>query len=310
MNFNFVDTSKMHLVPKGEEVKTIIEAHNVGSKKYQAKRTKGYADPNLMGSPVVVVNDRIQVVDGTAYEMIFEPIDLRSSTNNTMMMLDVTGGITFHQHAPGTETIFSELPATAEQYIKMLRFTGGLAISNDWKKYNHYYLVTNVLNKAFTGWRNRRATLAYSLMENMSSAINVAAEATVAQTINKACGLLHKDLENDGYADLDNAEYVITCRTTDKPAIKEALAAQYHFANTNNKKVEFNFKGIGGTNRISEGIFYISLPGEENQLPEWEDYNARPPQGDEKKLGTDHVWTGAYNIVIGNENQHRRCSLS
>jgi hypothetical protein len=46
------------------------------------------------------------------------------------------------------------------------------------------------------------------------------------------------------------------------------------------------------------------------QRGEWEDLNTREPQRNELKLGADHVWTGAYNGVIGETKQFRRCALT
>jgi len=64
------------------------------------------------------------------------------------------------------------------------------------------------------------------------------------------------------------------------------------------------------TGKLVNTSYYVSLAGFKNKRGEWEDLNAREAQRDEQHLGAVHVWTGAYNGVIGLAAQHRRCSLS
>jgi hypothetical protein len=80
--------------------------------------------------------------------------------------------------------------------------------------------------------------------------------------------------------------------------------------NTNNNQIVFNVNALVTTVKLANTSYYISLPGVKNLRGEWEDLNARPAQRSELKLGADHIWTGAYNGVIAESKQHRRCALS
>lgn len=268
-------------------------------------------DSNLMQAiPIsLVMSDTIKSPD-RGYELLFDEIDMRQSTNNTFDLVGVSGGVTFYQQAPGEEAKLSRIPSSALAAVSMLRFTGGFNILDDWLRFNQYYKIDQLAADTVRRWYDKRATIFYGLLAALSSAINQAFATDDATTINNACVQILLDLAAAGYVVDENSQFVITCNPAQRQRIFKALAASFMAPNSNVNQITYNISTVISTTKIANTTYYVSLPGVKNQRGEWEDLNARPPQRSEIILGAAHVWTGGYNGAIGEPKQHRRCALS
>lgn len=274
------------------------------------KMTTG--DPNLMpGQPPIalVTSDSIKVPD-RGYEVIFDEVDMRASNNDTFEMLDVTGGVTFYQVSAGEEAKISKVPKSAKTLVPFLRFLGGINILDDWLRFNKFYLIDQLFSDTIRRWWNNKATIFYGLLAALSNSINEAFATDDVTTINNACSQILVDLHDAGYPVDENSQFVITCNPKTRGRIYKALAASFSLPNLNNSQIMYNISAVVSTTKIANTSYYVSLPGDKNMRGEWEDLNMRLPQRDEVKLGATHVWTGAYNGIIGEPKQHRRCSLA
>jgi hypothetical protein len=298
------------------EIKTaIIEAFSSHVKKQaalplRAEKMRG-ADANLMANiPIVEVVSNPGAVGEAdrGYELIFPEVDMRSVRSSSFKMLNILGGVTYHQQKAGDEAKLSKMPNTSAASVEMLRFTGGLPILDDWIRNNEVYLIDELFADADLGWWDKKATLFYGLLIALDASINVAFDTDISTTINKACASILGDMKN--MKTPGPKRFVITCREVDRFKIAKALAAAFINANDNTNEIVYNIQAVLPTTYITESAFYISLPGSQNKRGEWEDFNARPAQRNELILGSDQVWTGAYNGIIGNKKQHRRCALS
>lgn len=268
-------------------------------------------DANLMGQiPVVLVmSDTIKTPD-RGYELLFDEVDMRQSQSNTFDVLDVSGGVTFYQQAAGEEAKLSKIPATAKTQVALIRYIGGFPILDDWLRFNQYYKIDQLTADTMRKWYTQKATIMYGLLAALSSGINETFATDDVTTINNACSSILTNLEAAGYAVDENAQFVITCNPSLRARIFKAIASTFINPNTNNNQIVYNISTVVSTTKIVNTSYYVSLPGGKNLRGEWEDLNARPPQRNELKLGADHVWTGAYNGIIGESKQHRRCALS
>jgi hypothetical protein len=304
---------------KGKDVKTIKEeivaafSQVIGNQARQPLRTEKMrgADPNLAATiPIVEVVSDAGVVGQAdrGYELIFPEVNMRTVRSSSFKVLDIVGGITFYQQKPGQEAKLSKLGTTSAASVEMLRFTGGLAILDDWIRNNEIYLIDDLFQDADLGWWDKKAQLFYGLLIALDASINVAFDTDISTTINNACASILGDMKN--MKTPGPKRFVITCREIDRFKIAKALAAAFINANTNLNEIVYSIQAVNPTTYISEAAFYVSLPGGKNKRGEWEDFNARPAQRNEMVLGADQVWTGAYNGIIGNKKQHRRCALS
>lgn len=276
----------------------------------QGEKIRG-ADPNLMASiPIMeVISDPNAVAEpDRGYELIFKLVDMRGSRVKTFSVLDVLGGVTFYQQEPGEPAKLSPVPSSAKTDVGMLRFTGGIPILDDWLTYNEFYLIDQLMENTIIGWWDKKANLFYSLMIAMDASINVAFDTDISTTINNACASILNSMKTK--KNTGPKRFVITCRESDRFKIAKALSASFANANTNLNEIVYNIQAVVPTTYITEAKFYVSLPGLKNNRGEWEDFNARPAQRNELVLGADHVSTGAYNGIIGDKTQHRRCALS
>ena len=257
----------------------------------------------------LVMSDTIKSPD-RGYELLFDEIDMRSSTNNTFDLLGVSGGATFHQQAPGEEAKLSKIPTSALTAVSMLRFTGGFNIMDDWLRFNQYYKIDQLAADTVRRWYDKRASIFYGLLVALSSGINQAFATDDSTTINNACTQILLDLAAAGYPVDENSSFVITCNPALRMRIFKALAASFMAPNTNINQITFNISSVISTTKVANTTYYVSLPGYKSQRGEWEDLNARPPQRNELLLGAANVCTGGYNGIIGESKQHRRCALS
>lgn len=269
------------------------------------------ADPNLMGvTPVFLVRLEPDAPD-RGYEQIFRQFDMRASTNKTFEMRDIQGSVTFRQIEPGEAAELVRVPAATVTPVSGLRFIGGFVILDDWLRFNEYYKIDGMLADAEDSWWDEKATIFYGLMTSLSAGIDFAFDTSIAKTINTAIVDLISTLKTAGVRRVNsNSSFVITCNEADRYAILQALTATFGTPNTNITPVIYNISAVVSTTYVPSGNFYISLPNGNNGQGEWEDYNARPKQRDELKLGEDYVLTGMYNGIIGREDQHRRCATS
>ncbi len=268
-------------------------------------------DPILMGAPpiMLVMSDTIKSPD-RGYEVLFDEVDMRASSNDTFEIIDVTGGVTFYQQIPGERAKLSKLPTTGKASVGFLRFTGGFNLLDDWIRFNKYYLIDQLFADTVRRWYDQKATIFYGLIAALSSAINEVFSVDDVTTINNACAQILENLAGAGYAVDENSQFAITTNPKLKGRIFKALAATYLMPNTNNSKVLYNISTVVSTTKIPATSYYVSLPGGKSQRGEWEDLNLRPAQRDELVLGAAHVWTGAYNGAIGETRQFRRCALN
>lgn len=308
---------KIHDVPFEERKDAIVGAmiHFMNKvskaplKKVSAAKFAG-VDTNLSGvAPIVLVqSDTIKTPD-RGYDALFDEVNMRQSTSKTFEVIDVTGGVTFYQQLEGEEAKLSNIPTTAKTIISMLRFTGGYNILDDWLTYNEYYKIDKLSADTIRRWWDAKATIFYGLITALTG-IDQAFDTGDVTTINNACANILTDLQAEGYVIDENAMFTIICHPLLRERIFRALANVFLNPNTNNNKIVFNIDTVISTTKMSSSNYWVGLPGENNQRGEWQDLNLRPPMRNELVLGAAHVWTGAYNGVIGQKKQFKKCALS
>ena len=312
--FNWKGIDEIHPDKRKE---AIIHAFNTFINKINS-RPVGFAkgekivgiDSNLISAiPIVMaLSDTIKSPD-RGYELLFDEVDMRQSPSRFFEVLDITGGVTFYQQNEGQEAKLSEIPATAKTQVGFLRFTGGFNILDDWLRFNEFYKIDELASDTLRRWYDKKATIFYGLLAALSSSINQTFQTDDVGTINAACAAILMDLQAAGYAVDENSQFAITCNPSLRARIFKAIAASFTNPNSNNGQIVYNISSVISTTKIANTSYYVSLPGGKNKRGEWEDFNTRPPQRNELVLGAAHVSTGAYNGIIGEAKQHRRCAL-
>lgn len=255
------------------------------------------------------LTDTIKTPD-RGYEVLFSEVNMRQATSKSFDVLEVSGGVTFYQQKPGERAKLSTLPSAAKTAVSMLRFTGGFAILDDWLRFNEYYKIDELTADTVRRWFDQKADLMYGLITALSSGINETFVTDDVTTINNACATIQVNMAAVGYPVEENPSFYILAHPLLKMRLMKALANAFLNPNTSNQQIVWPIAGMINTTKIASTSYYVCLPGVKNQKGEWEDLNARPAQREELVLGADHVWTGAYNGVIGEAKQFRRCALS
>ena len=306
--------AKINDIPVADRRKAIIARVNEFMKEVSAKdlnrqKMTGH-DSILMGAiPVaLVMSDTVKTPD-RGYEVLFDEVDMRQSQSTTFDVLDVSGGVTFYQQISGQEAKLSEIPTSAKTQVSFLRYIGGFPILDDWLRYNQYYKIDELTADTVRRWFDQKATIMYALMAALSSAINQAFDTDDITTINNACSAILEDLAAAGYVVDENSQFVISCNPKLRARIFKAINSTWMTPSVN-KQIVYNISTVVSTTKLANTTYYVSIPGVKSKRGEWEDINARPPQRNELLLGADHVWTGAYNAVIAESKQYKRCALS
>jgi hypothetical protein len=302
-------------IPAADRRNAIIARLNefikeINSRDIYKQKTAAYDSTLMSAIPVaLVMSDTVKFPD-RGYEVLFDEVDMRQSQSTTFDVLDVSGGVTFYQQIPGQEAKLSKIPTSAKTAVSFLRYIGGFPILDDWLRFNQYYKIDELTADTVRRWYDQKATIMYALIVALSAGINQSFATDDVTTINNACAQILSDLSAAGYVVDENSQFVITCNPSLRGRIFKALASTFITPNTNNNQIVFNIQTVVSTSKIANTTYYVSLPGVKSKRGEWEDLNARPPQRNELLLGADHVWTGAYNAVIAESKQYRRCALS
>lgn len=298
------DEKKELIVDAANQFMTKINETKVAGTKMSA------ADPNLQGQiPVVLImSDTVKSPD-RGYELLFDEVDMRQSSNDSFEVLDISGGVTFYQQKPGQEVDLSDIPTSAKTNVGFLRFTGGLNILDDWIRFNKYYLIDRLFADTVKRWWGKKATIFYGLVSALTG-IDETFDTDDVTTINNACANILTDLDTAGYDVDENEQFTIVCNPKLRSRIFKAIAASFVSPNSNNEQIVYNLNAVISTTKIANTSYYVALPGIKSQRGEWEDFNARPAQRDERLLGAAHLWTGAYNGIIGQKKQYKKCALS
>ncbi len=272
-------------------------------------------DANLQGTAPVVLVQADRETPDRGYERIFDPVNMRQATSRTFDILDITGGITYYQTEDGQPAKLSRVPKGTKTPVSMLRFTGGFSVLDDWLRFNEYYRIDRLGQQAVRDWYKQRATLLYALITALTG-IDQAFDTNDETTINNAAANILNDLNALGYDLGDGSEFVIVANPMLRSRLRKALATTYETPITGSTakqgadKVDYTISALITTPKITNtSNYWVCLPGEKSLLGDWEDLNARPAQRNELVLGADHVSTGAYNAIIGEKKQFKKCAL-
>lgn len=305
---------KINDIPLADRRKAIIARVNefikeIGNKDLQRQKMTGH-DTTLMGAiPVaLIMSDTVKSPD-RGYEVLFDEVNMRQSQSTTFDVLDVSGGVTFYQQISGQEAKLSKIPTSAKTPVSFLRYIGGFPILDDWLRFNQYYKIDELTADTVRRWFDQKATIMYALIAALSAGINQAFDTDDITTINNACAQILEDLAAAGYVVDENSEFAITCNPKLRARIFKAINSTWMTPSVN-KQIVYNISTVISTTKLANTTYYVSIPGVKSKRGEWEDLNARPPQRNELLLGADHVWTGAYNAIIAEVKQYRRCALS
>lgn len=287
----------------------IKEVHGTPVDKVSGSKFVG-SDSNLMSAAQValVQSDTIKSPD-RGYEFLFDEVDMRQSANNTFEVLDVTGGVTFYQHNEGAEAKLSKIPTTAKTTVSMLRFTGGFNVLDDWLRFNQYYKIDQLAADTVRRWWDKKASIFYALITALTG-IDEAFDTDDVTTINNACSNILTDLAAAGYVVDENSRFAIVCNPKLRGRIFKAIAASFTQTNANNNQIVYNIDTVISTTKMANTNYWVGLPGGKNQRGEWEDLNLKTPQRNELVLGEAHISTGAYNGIIGQKKQFKKCALA
>lgn len=311
-----LDWNRINDVAPADRMEKILGAISLGIKKLSESPVPlvgakiGGADSNLIGaSPIVMtMSDTIKQPD-RGYELLFDEVNMRQSSNDSFDLLDVSGGVTFYQQLPGEEAKLSKLPTAAKTAVSFLRFTGGFAILDDWLRFNQYYKIDELTSDTVRRWFDKKATLFYGLISALAD-IDQAFATDDSTTINNACANILTNLQAAGHTVDENSQFVIVCNPLLKARVMKALSAGFLNANSNLNQVVFNVTAIVTTTKMASTHYWVCLPGGKSKRGEWEDLTTRPAQRNELVLGADHVWTGSYNGAIAEKLQFKKCALS
>lgn len=241
------------------------------------------------------------------FEELFTFVDMRKSGQTSFDIIDVQNLITFEELKSGKPMKVYGV-SDAKATVNKLGFGAAIGILDDWIDYNQYWNLNQAALEARSQYHSKMGTDHYAVLVAISSDQNQAFATDDITTINNACGQIFTDLDGKGFTITGNEVFELRANILLKAKIEKAFASTFNdpISGANQLVHTLNRKY---TTKLSAATYYVTLPGRKSQRGVWKDLSAESDR-DILIRGTDVAYYGEYNVAIGEEDQHRRCSLS
>jgi len=294
-----------------EALKNFIGAVNTQFDKLRNPKmgVRNAYDPNLAGVPSkVLVTESIGEtgLPDFGFRRLFDHLDMTGSAAPTFDVLDVNNGITFTQIKPGEESKARKI-TTATSSVGFLEYAAGMAILDNWLRFNQYYKIDQLFAAAVRKYAHLEASNHYGLFTALRAGIDIAFDTTVEKTIDKAADAILTAVGDKLSVDEGASMKILTNNRINGGVVAKALAARFDNPNNNNGQVMTDIDEIIISRKVA--ATYVVLPGHTLQSAEWEALNAEEARN-AKVRGTEYDWRGKHNAVIGDSGQVRRIALA
>lgn len=247
-----------------------------------------------------------------AWSLLFDLIDLRSSTHDHFDILDTNAGISFNQTRPGEEVKIRRNITENKTTVSYLAFADGLGLLDDWLRFNQFWNIDEAIAEFRAKYYDKMAATHYGLLTALSTGVNEAFALDDVQTANNAAAAILRNVYSKGYGVGSNARFYAVCAVEKVGRLQKMLTAQLGSAIVSQGAVSqpltVGIDAIIGTTHIpaSDTGWYLVLPRRKIKRAVWQDLTVESNRNIYVSA-TDLVGQGKYNAAIGDSAQIRRC---
>ncbi len=256
----------------------------------------------------------------TAYEQVFDILDMRNSNRNSFEILDIQDALSFSLVPEGMKAkVYGMSGEKATVSLDM--YGGGLSWSRRLFDDKEYWTIENNAIAFRNKWYSTKASNFYALIEALGAAQNIAWQnpdpAGVAntnenytcirdiETINLACQTILVNCRNKGYGITPNTEFKILAPIQLKGRLSRALGlVQQPFAGSVSRTY-YNVSPIYTLSLEATDVYYVILPKQKLLGANRQDLTIFS-KFDELSYSEIAVGWGRYGGAIGDSEQLHR----
>ena len=246
------------------------------------------------------------------FELLFDLVDLRSSTHDHFDIIGTNAGSTWTQRKPGGKTDIRTKITEAKTTVDMLEFSDGIGLLDRWLQFDQFWNIDEAIAEFRATYYDAMADLHYGLLTAQSTGINEDFATDDVTTANNAAGSIIRALRTKGMGIGGNPGFYAVCEQEQVGRLEKMLTAQRGSAivdqGTVSQPLVASIRGVIGTTKIPAGHngWYLVLPGKKMKRGLWKDLSVEQGR-DIRASATNLVGVGQYNAAIGEADQVRRC---
>jgi len=260
----------------------------------------------------------------TAYEQVFDILDMRNSNRNSFEILDIQDALSFSLVPEGMKAkVYGMSGEKATVSLDM--YGGGLSWSRRLFDDREYWTIENNAIAFRNKWYSTKATNFYALIEALGIAQNIAWQAPDPagvpntnenytairdiQTINLACQTILLNVRNKGYGVTPNSQFIILSPIQFKGRLSRALGlVQQPFAGSVSRTY-YNVSPVYTLGLTATDVYYVILPKQKLLGANRMDLTIFS-KFDELSYTDIAVGWGRYGGAIGDSQQLQRCATA
>ena len=297
-----------------------------GSMQEAIARVQAYGTSADFPATVLEVLAKFQPVSyfDTAYEEVFDMIDMRSSNRNGFDILDVEGALSFALVEEGAKAKLYGMSG-AKVTVTLDMYGAGLSWSRRLFDDREYWTLENNAIEFRNQWFYTKAVNFYALIDALPAGVNLAWSAVTPagvpntnenydairdiNTINQACENVLLATRNKGYGVSPASPFIILAPIQLVGRLSMALGLVHQPFATSVPRMVYNVTPRYSLMLAASDVYYVILPKIKTKGADRMDLTIFT-KFDELSYSDHSVGWGRYGGAIGDTDQFQRCSTS
>lgn len=260
----------------------------------------------------------------TAYESVFDILDMRNSNRSSFEILDIQDALSFMLVPEGMKAKVYGMSG-AKATVSLDYYGGGLSWSRRLFDNREYWTIENNAVAFRNKWYSSKAENFYALIEAVGVAQNIAWHAPDPaglavtdttytavrdiQTINQACQTIILAVRNKGYGVTPNTPLIILAPIQLKGRLTRALGLNMQAFAGSTSRLDWNVSPIYTLGFAATDVYYVILPKQKLLGANRMDLTIYS-KFDELSYSDIAVGWGSYGGAIGDAQQIQRCATA
>lgn len=257
--------------------------------------------------------DNIGEID-LGYTGLFRFVDMRNSQSDSIDVVNTSSAIRFEQNEYGGQIKINRNISASATTLKMMTFSGGVAILDDWLRFNKWYNVQQAVEDLQLSYARDQMDLHYGMLTAVSAGNNVAFTVDDATTFNKAVAGMLRKLDAKKYVLGANVQVDIVVSPENIGRVLAMLEARKGSPmvayGTQKQPIAFGVRNVIMTTKIAaaENAYYAVLPERKLVRAVWADLTIETARAADYRA-TDWYAHGQFNSNLGDQDQVARVLL-
>jgi len=249
------------------------------------------------------------------FTALFQLVDMRATFHDHFDIVDTNAGVTFDQRQPGAITRVRRNISEALTTVKYMEFSDGLGILDSWIDFQQWWKIDDAIGEFVAKYYEKMAGDHYTLFTALGAGVDVAFDTDDTTTINKAMGVMLRNLRGKGYGVGQNSGFVILTNPEKVGRIEKMLTATRGSAivdqQANKEPVAVHVQSVVTSTDVpaAETGYYLVLPGHKIKRGLWKDLTIESDRNIYASA-EDLVAVGRYNAAIGDSAQVARVKFA